>query len=104
MSAAQLYTPELLAAAVELAHYPPLDNAPLHGEAQSPTCGSRVAMDLSLNQSGKIERVGLRVAACAVGQGSAAVFARHACWTNSGTDCDRQRSFRRMAQRRWGRA
>ena len=79
MSAAQrLYTPELLALAVELAEYPPLDSAPARGEARSPTCGSTLAMDLSLDGQGRIARLGMRVRACAVGQASAAIFARHA--------------------------
>ena len=78
MSAAKLYTPDLLAATLELVHYPPLENAGLHGDARSSTCGSTLAMDLSLADDGTIERIGLTVRACAVGQASAAVFARHA--------------------------
>lgn len=79
MSAAErLYTPELLALAVELAEWPPLENVHAHGQARSPTCGSTLAMDLALDDAGKIERLGLRVRACAVGQAAAAVFARHA--------------------------
>ena len=78
MSAEKLYTPRLLAAAVELANYPPIETALLHGEARSATCGSHVAVDLMLDASERIERVGLTVTACAVGQGSAAVLARHA--------------------------
>ena len=79
MTAAQrLYTPELLALAVELAEYPPLETAAAHGEARSPTCGSTLAMDLALDQTGGIARLGMRVRACAVGQASAAIFARHA--------------------------
>jgi NifU-like protein involved in Fe-S cluster formation len=79
MSEAQrLYTPELLALAVELAEYPPLDSAALHGEARSPTCGSTLAIDLATDADGRIRRLGMRVRACAVGQASAAIFARHA--------------------------
>ena len=79
MTAAQrLYTPELLALAVELADYPPLEAAAAHGEARSPTCGSTLAMDLALDDQGRIARLGMRVRACAVGQASAAIFARHA--------------------------
>lgn len=78
MSATKLYTPELLAATLELVQFPPLENAALHGESRSPTCGSTLAMDLSLADDGGIERIGLTVRACAVGQASAAVFARHA--------------------------
>ena len=79
MSAAErLYTHELLGLAVELGEWPPLETAHAHGEARSPTCGSTLAMDLALDDAGKIERLGLRVRACAVGQAAAAVFARHA--------------------------
>ena len=79
MTAAQrLYTPELLALAVELAEYPPLDSAPAHGEARSPTCGSTLATDLALDDRGRIARLGMRVRACAVGQAAAAIFARRA--------------------------
>jgi NifU-like protein involved in Fe-S cluster formation len=79
MSAAQrLYTPELLALAVELSEYPPLETAPAHAEARSPTCGSTLAIDLALDGDGRIARLGMRVRACAVGQAAAAIFARHA--------------------------
>jgi NifU-like protein involved in Fe-S cluster formation len=85
MSEAQrLYTPELLALAVELAEYPPLETAPLHGEARSPTCGSTLAIDLALDDAGRIGRLGMRVRACAVGQASAAIFARHAPGRDAG--------------------
>ncbi len=79
MSAAQrLYTPELLALAVELADYPPLDTAQARGEARSATCGSTLALDLALGGDARIARLGLRVRACAIGQAAAAIFARHA--------------------------
>ena len=72
MSAAQrLYTPELLALAVDLAKWPRLERAPVHGEARSPTCGSTLAIDLELDGPGRIERLGMAVRACAVGQASA---------------------------------
>ena len=78
MSAARLYTPELLALAVDLAKWPRLGEASLHGEARSPTCGSTLAMDLALDEAGRIEGLGMAVRACAVGQASAAIFARSA--------------------------
>jgi len=78
MSAARLYTPELLALAVELARWPRLGEAAQHGEARSPTCGSTLAIDLALDAGGRIERLGMTVRACAVGQASAAIFARGA--------------------------
>ena len=78
MSAASLYTPELLALAVELANVPPLDSADTAAEARSPTCGSTLAVDLTLDATARIDRIGMRVRACAVGQAAAAIFARHA--------------------------
>jgi NifU-like protein involved in Fe-S cluster formation len=84
MSAAKIYTPELLALAVELAKWPPLTDADQRGEARSPTCGSTLAMDLALDDSGGIARLGMRVRACAVGQASAALFARHASGKTAG--------------------
>lgn len=78
MSAEKLYTPEMLAAAVELATVPPIQNAPFHGSARSATCGSTLDMDLLLDANGVITQIGMRVRACAVGQAAAAIFARHA--------------------------
>lgn len=78
MSADRLYTPEMLAAAVELANVPPINAAPLHGSARSPACGSTLDLDLELNETGGIARLGMKVRACAVGQAAAAIFARHA--------------------------
>lgn len=78
MNAARLYTPELLALAVELADYPPLAKATCRGEARSPACGSTLALDLVLDAAGRIAALGLRARACAVGQAAAAIFARHA--------------------------
>ena len=78
MSAERLYTPAMLAAAVELANYPPLEIAQWHGSARSPACGSTLDIDLGLDDSGTIAKIGMKVRACAVGQAAAAVFARHA--------------------------
>lgn len=77
-AAEKLYTPELLALAVGLAEYPPDAALPLHGNARSKSCGSTLQADLAVDAAGRIERLGLRVRACAVGQASAAIFARAA--------------------------
>lgn len=74
--AAALYSPELLALAVELAEVPYDDRARAIGHARSRSCGS--VIDLSSSNAERIETVGLRVSACAVGQASAAIFAREA--------------------------
>lgn len=76
--AERLYTPELLALAVELAKHPLDDALPLRGDARSATCGSTLTMGLALDGGGRIGALGMRVRACAVGQAAAAVFVRHA--------------------------
>ncbi len=74
-SAAVLYTPEVLGLATSLARWPWDAQLDFQGEARSSTCGSTVAVGLSLGLDGRIERVGLRVHACAIGQAAAAIFA-----------------------------
>ena len=74
----RLYSPELLALATSLADYPLVEDLALRGEARSRTCGSTVLLGLDPGQDGTIARIGLRVSACAVGQASAAIFAREA--------------------------
>lgn len=71
-----LYSPQLLALAVELAECPFDPDMPLQGHARSRICGS--AITLSACGDGQLDALGMRVAACAVGQASAALFARSA--------------------------
>lgn len=73
-----LYTPRMLSLALSLAEHP-LDLAlPLRGEARSRSCGSTVSFAGSVDPQGRIERFGLQVKACAVGQAAAALFAADA--------------------------
>ena len=71
-----LYSSELLALAVELADYPYDHAAIACGTARSRSCGS--VIDLSSSQDDRLETIGLKVTACAVGQASAAIFASEA--------------------------
>lgn len=75
---AVLYTPEILALAVELADYPLIDQPALRGEAVSRVCGSKFAVALSNAPDGRITKIGARVSACAIGQAAAALFLRAA--------------------------
>jgi NifU-like protein involved in Fe-S cluster formation len=75
---AALYTPELLALAVSLADYPLADDLPLRGEARSRTCGSTLSIGIEFDAEERISRLGMQVAACAVGQAAAAIFAQRA--------------------------
>ena len=67
--------------AVELADYPLDDGALARGHARSRSCGS--VIELSSSRSDRIETIGLRVTACAVGQASAAIFAREAAGSDA---------------------
>jgi NifU-like protein involved in Fe-S cluster formation len=73
-----LYSPAVLALATGLAAWPLGDDLPLRGAARSPVCGSRIELGLAADAQGRIERIGLKVHACAIGQASAAIFAGQA--------------------------
>lgn len=81
----RLYSPQLLALAIELAAYPLDETLPLRAEARSRTCGSTISVGLALDEDGTIGRVGMQVSACAIGQGSAALLARSAKGCSAGS-------------------
>lgn len=82
-SAEKLYTPDILKLAVELAATPYDPTAPFTGMARSQSCGSTLELSLRTDRHDAIEQVGIKVAACAIGQASAAIFARHAKGTRA---------------------
>ncbi len=73
---AKLYSPALLGLATGLAQFPLTDDLPLRAEARSRSCGSVIALGLALREDGGIERIGMKVSACAIGQASAALLAQ----------------------------
>lgn len=73
-----LYTPEILALAMELAVTPWDEALPHKGNARSRSCGSTIDMGLAIDAAGAITTIGLRPHACAVGQAAAALFVRSA--------------------------
>lgn len=77
-SGGRLYTPEILALAVELAQYQLDDAESERGTAVSRVCGSRVVIGLDASPDGAIERIGAQATACAIGQAAAALFLRSA--------------------------
>ena len=77
-----LYTPEVLALATRLAHFPIDDALPLHGTARSQTCGSAISLAIALDAGSCISAIGLRSHACAIGQAAAAIFAQAAIGLN----------------------
>lgn len=75
MSAEVLYTPDVLGLTIRLAAYPWDESLSLRGEARSQSCGSTIAVGLSLDEKGAVQRIGIRSQACAIGQAAAAIFA-----------------------------
>ncbi len=81
---AVLYTPEVLALAVELAEHPLVEGLAQRGEAVSRVCGSKVTIVLSTDAGGAVKAIGARVSACAIGQAAAALFVREARGRDAG--------------------
>lgn len=71
---APLYTPAVLALAVDLAAYPLTPELAARGEAHSRACGSRIAVGFALDAAGRVVQAGARVTACAIGQAAASLF------------------------------
>ncbi len=74
-SATVLYTPQVLALATSLAAFPLDDTLPMQASARSRSCGSTLTLGLTTDAGGRIERIGVKAQACAIGQAAAAIFA-----------------------------
>ncbi len=74
---APLYDTALLRLAATSPHLGRLADAHGTSERRSPVCGSRVITDVRL-EAGRVAALGLEVSACALGQASANIMARHA--------------------------
>ncbi len=72
-----LYTTEILRLAASLNEPHPLEREDGRAELRSKTCGSRVSLAVQLDGQRRVERLSMRVEACAFGQASATLLARH---------------------------
>lgn len=75
---APLYNRDILSLAVATAEYLPIADARHRVSKRAPLCGSAIILDLDTDDVGRVTRVGMHVEACALGQASAALLARHA--------------------------
>jgi NifU-like protein involved in Fe-S cluster formation len=75
---APLYNAELLRLATGNPHEERLIEPMGSAERRSPLCGSRIAVDVDLDAAGRVAAIGMQVSACAYGQASATLLARHA--------------------------
>ena len=74
---APLYTTEILRLAASLQEPHALEREDGRAEIRSPTCGSRIDLAVQLDDERRIERLSMKVHACAFGQASAALVERH---------------------------
>ncbi len=82
MSAA-LYNTAILRLATAIPHQDRLAEPGASIERRSPICGSRVTVDVALDQTGRVTALGQEVRACALGQASAALMGEHAIGRNA---------------------
>lgn len=72
-----LYNKEILALAEAPGLGERLAGAQATVQRTSPLCGSRIELDLDLDEAGRVARYGQTVKACTLGKASAAILARH---------------------------
>ncbi len=72
---APLYNAEILRLAATIPHHERLPEPMATAEKRSPICGSRVTVDVAVDDEGKVSEVGLLVRACALGQASSSLLA-----------------------------
>lgn len=75
---AALYNSTILRLATSIPHQQRLDAPQATAERRSPICGSRVTVDVTLDDAGRIAAIGQEVRACALGQAAAALMGKHA--------------------------
>jgi len=75
---ATLYNARILRLASSIPHQARLADPQASVSRRSPICGSRVVVDVVLDDAGRVAAIGQEVRACALGQASAALMAEHA--------------------------
>ncbi|WP_294354761.1 iron-sulfur cluster assembly scaffold protein [uncultured Sphingomonas sp.] len=73
-----LYTPEISALALGNPYPDRLPEGAASAEKRSPICGSRVTVDVELDEAGRVAKLGTLVRACLLGQASSTLLAQHA--------------------------
>lgn len=75
---APLYNTEILRLAATIPFADRLDAPMASVEKRSPVCGSRVTVDVNVDDDGRVTEIGMMVRACALGQASSSLMAAHA--------------------------
>jgi len=74
---APLYNKQILRLAAEIPFHERLASPAASVEKRSPVCGSRVTVDIDLDDGGRVSALGMLVRACALGQASASLMGAH---------------------------
>ena len=78
-----LYNREILRLAASIPHQARLEKPQATIERRSPLCGSRIVVDVILDEAGRVAGLGQEVRACALGQASAALMGANAIGRSS---------------------
>lgn len=81
---APLYNTALLKLAASIPHTDRLADPHASVEKRSPVCGSRVTVDVKLDDEGRVAELGQLVRACALGQASASLMGASAIGRDAG--------------------
>jgi NifU-like protein involved in Fe-S cluster formation len=73
-----LYNQDILRLATSIAHQGRLTDAEGSAELRSPTCGSRIIVDVRVDGAGRLAELGVEPRACALGQAATSLMAAHA--------------------------
>ena len=74
---APLYNNQILRLAASIPFHERLNDPMASVEKRSPGCGSRVTVDVNLDDDGRVCAIGMLVHACALGQASASLMGAH---------------------------
>ena len=75
---ATLYNAQILRLATSIPHQARLPDPQAIVSKRSPICGSRVTVDVVIDDAGRVVALGQEVRACALGQAAAALMGEHA--------------------------
>ncbi|WP_119036508.1 iron-sulfur cluster assembly scaffold protein [Hephaestia caeni] len=75
---APLYNTDILRLAASIPYHERLPAPMGSAEKRSPVCGSRVTVDVDVDEEGRVAAIGMLVRACALGQASSALMAANA--------------------------
>lgn len=73
-----LYNRDILRLAASIPHHGRLEEPQASVEKRSPLCGSRVTVDVAVDDQGRVAALAQQVNSCALGQASASLMGAHA--------------------------